>query len=212
MGHINQSERKVAALYVESDGPYMGHAFIDAWDKARDARLYPGPHPVIAHPPCERWGRYWGGGPMLHGTPNQKLLGDDGGCFAHALWAVRTYGGVLEHPEASHAFKYYGLPIPRQAGGWSSPDSYGGRSCCVSQGKYGHKTQKLTWLYAVSGSYPELDWGRSPGMMRMDQGLRSKERSALAGKKLHTLISKKERLITPAKFKNVLIKIAQGGI
>ena len=53
----------VAALFVETNGIYFGLPNIDPWDKQRDARLYPGPHPVIAHPPCERWGRYWSGGP-----------------------------------------------------------------------------------------------------------------------------------------------------
>jgi hypothetical protein len=105
----------IAALYVLKDGPYAIEG-IDAWNESRDARTFRGPGPVIAHPPCERWGRYWGGGPMLHGKPGQKLLGDDGGCFAHALWSVRTFGGVLEHPEASHAFHYYGLPIPTLGG------------------------------------------------------------------------------------------------
>ena len=76
----------IAALYVVKNGPYCGLENVDSWDIERDARLYSGPYRVIAHPPCERWGRYWGGGPMLHNTPKQKLKGDDQGCFAHALW------------------------------------------------------------------------------------------------------------------------------
>ena len=75
----------IAALYVMKDGPYSELKNVDVWYEQRDARLYRGPHKVIAHPPCERWGRYWGGGPMLHGTKNQKLLGDDKLCFSHAL-------------------------------------------------------------------------------------------------------------------------------
>jgi hypothetical protein len=62
----------LAALYVLRDGPYNLPG-IDLWDEKRDARKYRGPYPVVAHPPCERWGRYWGGGPMLHGTPNLRL-------------------------------------------------------------------------------------------------------------------------------------------
>ena len=48
----------IAALFVEKDGAYFGIEGVDPWDISRDARTYPGPHPVVAHPPCERWGRY----------------------------------------------------------------------------------------------------------------------------------------------------------
>ena len=52
----------IAALYVEKGGCYDMPG-IDLWDIERDARLYEGPWPVVAHPPCERWGRYWHGSP-----------------------------------------------------------------------------------------------------------------------------------------------------
>ena len=103
-GTVLRVAQLVAALYVVTDGVYFGIDGVDPWDATRDARAYAGPHPVVAHPPCERWGRYWGGGPMLAGTKRQKKKGDDGGCFASAIAAVRKYGGVLEHPEASHAW------------------------------------------------------------------------------------------------------------
>lgn len=41
----------IAALYVEKDGCYFGIDGVDTWDEERDARMYPGPHPIIAHPP-----------------------------------------------------------------------------------------------------------------------------------------------------------------
>jgi hypothetical protein len=47
----------IAALYVETDGCYFGLPDVDPWDEQRDARLYGGPWPVVAHSPCERWGR-----------------------------------------------------------------------------------------------------------------------------------------------------------
>lgn len=53
----------IAALYVLPDGPYAGLEGVEVWDEARDARTYAGPWPVVAHPPCQRWGRYWSGGP-----------------------------------------------------------------------------------------------------------------------------------------------------
>src|SRR3990172_777390 len=90
-------------------GPYFGLPDVDPWDEERDARLYAGPWPVVAHPPCARWGRYWSGGPMAPGT---RRLGDDDGCFEAALAAVRQWGGVLEHAEASHAWRAHGLTSP----------------------------------------------------------------------------------------------------
>src|SRR6185312_13507688 len=79
----------VAALFVEKGGCYYGLPNVDPWDRERDARLYDGPWPVVAHPPCERWGRYWFGGPtwVANGRA-RKTLGDDGGCFEAALRAV----------------------------------------------------------------------------------------------------------------------------
>lgn len=197
----------IAALYVLTNGPYF-HDGIDPWDEPRDARKYKGPYPVIAHPPCQRWGRYWGGGPMLHGTDKQKLLGDDDGCFAHALWSVRSFGGVLEHPEASHAFAYYGLPRPSQKGGWTDPDRFGGRSCCVAQGHYGHRAQKFTWLYGVNIDFKDLIWGKCSGKARLDVGYHSKDERAQDSKSLSAKrLSTEENLATPEAFKALLIDL-----
>lgn len=200
----------VAALYVIPDGPYNLPG-IDVWDESRDARKYRGPLPVIAHPPCERWGRYWGGGPMLHNTSNQKLLGDDAGCFAHALWSVRTFRGVLEHPEASHAFSYYGLPKPEFTGGWTKPDKYGGRSCCIAQGHYGHRAQKMTWLYGVGIHFKDLRWGRCKGKMRIEEGFHSKEeRARLIKTGVCQRLSKRQRTLTPEPFRDELLRLVRG--
>lgn len=98
----------IAALYVERDGIYYGLEDIDPWDENRDARLYDGPYPVVAHPPCARWCML---APVNHarwGTP----IGEDGGCFWHALDVVRRFGGVVEHPANSLAWPEYDLPIP----------------------------------------------------------------------------------------------------
>lgn len=203
-------KNKISALYVLPDGPYSSDQF-DVWDETRDARKFIGPGPVIAHPPCERWGRYWGGGPMLHGTAAQKILGDDKGCFAHALWSVRSFGGVIEHPEASHAFKFFGLPIPDHRGGWSEPDKYGGRSCCVAQGNYGHRAQKLTWLYGVRIDFKELKWGKTPGLMKIEQGFHSKEeRARLVKTGVCQRLSKRQRTITPDPFRDLLVELVEG--
>lgn len=195
----------IAALFVLKNGPYVGLPNIDAWDVTRDAKKYKGPWPVIAHPPCERWGRYWSGGPS---AKVKRILGDDGGCFLSALKSVRKYGGVLEHPEASHAFKKYKLPRPGFNGGWTDADKWGGRSCCVAQGHYGHQTQKMTWLYAVLDDYPELKWGRFSGGKKIDLGSRNKKKGIkLDGGRL----SKKQRTLTPLMFRDLLIEMVING-
>jgi len=153
----------IAALFVETDGAYYGLPHVDPWDRARDARRYQGPYRVVAHPPCERWGRYWHGSPR---KPHQYELGADEGCFAAALAIVRQFGGVIEHPEASHAWSRFNLNAPPRAGGWVTADFLGGWTCCVEQGHYGHRARKATWLYAHGIDLPALRWG--PGEQRLD--------------------------------------------
>ncbi len=123
---------RIAALYVEKDGCYSGLPGIDPWDKCRDARHYSGPWPVIAHPPCQRWGKLWAGQPLhIKNTGERKIKGNDEGCFDAALAAVRKYGGVLEHPAESHAWEYFGLNRPPRSGGWIVADFQGGEDLLV---------------------------------------------------------------------------------
>ncbi len=65
----------VAALFVEPEGVYADAPDVDLWDERRDARLYAGPHPVVAHPPCNRWSVLAG---MIETRFGYKR-GDDGG-------------------------------------------------------------------------------------------------------------------------------------
>lgn len=198
----------VAALFVEAGGPYFSTAGVDPWDKKRNAFLYRGPYPVIAHPPCERWGRYWSGGPS---AKVRRILGDDDGAFLWALNAVRVYGGVLEHPEASHAWKHFGLNTPPRDGRWISADFYGGWTCCVEQGHYGHAARKATWLYACGVVVPELIWGPSSGS-RLDEGFHSTEerrRLRAAGQAPRKRLSRSERVHTPIPFRDVLLGMAR---
>jgi hypothetical protein len=104
-----------SALYVETNGVYYGLPDVDPWDEPRDARLYAGPWPVVAHPPCSAWCQLASVNEARWGKP----IGDDGGTFAAALEAVRTFGGVLEHPAYSLAWTRYGLPRPSR-GVWTS--------------------------------------------------------------------------------------------
>lgn len=162
----------------------------------------------MAHPPCKRWGRYWHGGPS---AKVRRKLGDDEGCFAAALAAVRRFGGVLEHPEASHAWKAFGLARPPRAGGWVKADDQGGWTCCVEQGHYGHKARKATWLYAVRVELPELNWGSSGPRARLDQGYHTAaERRAAGGRSAPARrLTKRECAETPTPFRDLLLRMAR---
>jgi len=200
---------KVAALYVETDGCYFGIQGVDPWDQARDARLYGGPYAVIAHPPCQRWGRFWHGSTR---KPHQFKQGDDGGCFASALHSVRIYGGVLEHPKDSHAWRWFGLERPPVYGGWVKADSVGGWTCCVYQGHYGHFSGKPTWLYANGVELPSLIWGKTEQRIHpvalKKHGYEKARRigmMAMVGGKDKTKI----RNATPLQFRDILIDMAR---
>ena len=205
----------IAALYVQTGGSYYELHDLDPWDEARDARLYTGPHAVICHPPCQRWGKLWAGQPLwIKRTGERKIKGDDGGCFAAALASVRKWGGVLEHPWGSHAWPHFGLAVPPRAGGWIIADDYGW-TCCVEQGRYGHYARKPTLLYAVGCRLPELRWGKSeasfPPEAIAKHGLayckRAGELAFKGGGKDNT-----HRIGTPPAFRDILITMAKSAI
>jgi len=197
---------KIAALFVETGGCYFGLPNVDPWDEPRDARKYDGPWRIIAHPPCARWGRYWSGAPMF---PGRYKKGDDGGCFASALQSVRTYGGILEHPEGSAAWDHFGLTKPPRAGGWVYADFDGGWTCCVEQGAYGHRARKATWLYAHGIDVRPLAWGKAPGdFVRLDDGYHSPEDRRRAVKLgACQRLSHRQRAATPIAFRDLLINL-----
>lgn len=202
----------IAALYVESGGSYYGLPNVDPWDEARDARMYLGPFPVVAHPPCQRWGKFWAGQPLwIKRTGERKIKGNDGGCFEHALAMVRSCGGVLEHPWGSHAWPHFGLNVPLRAGGWIKADRFGW-TCCVEQGRYGHYARKPTLLYAVGTDLPGLRWGISEPSFPQEAiaryGLayckRAGELAFKGGGK-----DSSHRIGTPPEFRGLLIGLAQ---
>ena len=149
---------RVAALFVDARGVYSGLPGVDLWGEDRDARLYDGDSPVVAHPPCSRWCRLAG---LVEARWGHKR-GDDGGCFASALANVRRVGGVLEHPAYSDAWLAHGLNAPPTGGAWVNADFLGGWTCHVEQGLYGHPARKATWLYAFGVGLPSLLWGKTP--------------------------------------------------
>lgn len=187
---------QVAALYVQTNGAYFNRPDVDPWDERRDARRYAGPFPVVAHPPCSRW--------CMLAHVNQarygQKIGDDGGCFAHALSAVRQFGGVLEHPASTIAWRVFGLVEPVRGawircldGGWVTE---------VAQVQYGHPARKLTWLYYVGDSAPvSLDWGISEAEAQCGHdGARANKR----------VLGKREASATPPAFRELLVSMAKG--
>ncbi len=198
----------IAALYVETGGVYCGLAGVEPWGVERDARTYAGPWPVVAHPPCQRWGRFWHGSPS---APHKFRLGDDGGCFAAALASVRAWGGVLEHPADSHAWAAFGLIAPPRSGGWHSAGFCGGWTCYVEQGFYGAVARKPTWLYAHGVELPSLRWGA--GEQRLDPVVLARHGYKVARRRgIVSLIGGAQktakRNATPAAFRDLLLSIA----
>lgn len=209
------SQPTIAALYVERDGAYFGVPGVDPWDEARDARKYAGPHPVVAHPPCQRWGRFWHGSTR---KPHQFRKGDDGGCFKSALDAVHRFGGVIEHPADSHAWDAFSIPRPPRGGGWivcgiGCVGRFAGFTCCVYQGHYGHFSGKPTWLYiATQAAPPQLKWGKCEQRLHpvaLERHGYAKARRigmmAMVGGRDKTRI----RNATPPEFREVLLQIAR---
>jgi hypothetical protein len=193
----------VAALFVDQRGFYATQPDVEPWDEERDARLYCGPHPVVAHPPCRRWGQLgvaayarWGG---EHNRP-----GNDGGCFASALASLRRWGGVLEHPAKSMAFAAHGIEAPR-ASGWLQVRA-NEWVCEVWQSAYGHRARKATWLIYVGETEPfALNWTRTPGTHQIG----SPDRRGKARNK--PTLSGRESSATPPMFGAALIALARKG-
>ncbi len=185
---------KVAALFVRYGGVYFSLDGVEPWAwPNRDAREYPGPHPVVAHPPCERWSQMnrvnakrWG-----------YRLGEDGGCFMAALTAVRSHGGILEHPAETAAFAAFGLPRPIR-GEWLATVE-GDYVTEVDQAAYGHRARKRTWLlYHGKATPPALAWTPTRGTHQIggfDVTLPQ--------------LPRRERARTPPAFRDLLLSIAR---
>jgi hypothetical protein len=190
----------IAALYVEKDGVYSGLPDVDVWDESRDARLYEGPWPVVAHPPCASWcqlasvnAKRWG-----------KQIGQDGGCFEAALAAVRRFGGVLEHPAYSLAWPAFDLPRPVR-GVWRASLLDRGYVTEVSQSAYGHAARKRTWLYLV-GDPLSLEWGDPEGWGVVGAGVYSGQSQGRRRVQRHAA------LVTPSSFRDVLLTLARSAM
>lgn len=188
----------IAALYVEPNGSYFNVPGVFLWDKERDARAYAGPHPVVAHPPCQLWVNLAAVNFKRYGGEHNRP-GNDGGCFRAALGSVRTYGGVLEHPAFSNAWKTFGLLRPEGIG-WHTRNAIEW-TCEVWQSAYGHAARKRTWLLYKGPKPPELNWSREPGTHQIGWFDRIKP-----------TLSKKEAIATPPAFREALLSLANHSV
>lgn len=148
----------IAALYIDPRGPYPklcdwtrpaspSNARVACWDATRDARLYAGPWPVVAHPPCGPWSG------LRH-----LYRGSEHDCAPRALAQVSAFGGVLEHPAGSKFWDDAGLPRPGEL--WNA---YNGYTIEVDQVEWGHVARKPTWLYLVGVPRDALEPPPFPG-------------------------------------------------
>lgn len=190
----------VAALFIHESGCYVGLPHVDPWPISRDACLYSGPYPVVAHPPCQLWGAMAAVNFARYGGEHNRP-GNDGGCFASALSSVRRFGGVLEHPAKTKAWAAHGLARPAGIGWQQTPDGW---VCEVWQSAYGHRANKATWLYYTGDAPPfELRWERLRGTHQIGwHGCTPKERS-------RPTVGKREASATPVEFRDELLKLAR---
>lgn len=180
--------KTVAALYIDPRGPYPRMADVECWDEQRDARLYAGPHPVVAHPPCGPWSRL-----------RMVCRNQDASLAPLPVEQVRRWGGVLEHPESSTLWRHCDLPLA----GWF-PDRFGGWTLELDQVSYGHAARKKTKLYIV---------GVAPSSVRVLTGGTPTHRVARDRKRtpIGTLkeCSAQMRRRTPPAFAEFLVNIAR---
>lgn len=190
--------KPVCVLFVMEDSIYKSMG-ADCYDVERNALTYRGDVPVVAHPPCQLWGKManvnfarWGG---EHNRP-----GNDGGCFRFALETVNRCGGVLEHPADSYAWAAHGLLRPLATPRWMPCRE--GWVCEVWQSAYGHRARKRTWLYYRGERYPiEPRWSRPSGTYQIgfhDQRGKSRNKPTLG---------RREANATPESFANFLLTL-----
>ena len=187
----------VAALYVDPAGVYAGLDGVEVWDEARDARLYAGPWPVVAHPPCNHWCQL----ASVNAARYERFeIGDDGGCFWHALNAVHRFGGVLEHPAYSLAWPEFDLPYPVR-GVWRQTFFDPGYVTEVSQVAYGHTSRKRTWLYYIGDDPPMMDWSEPPHVTVVGAGINTGQAAGQPRDEFS--------LHTPPAFRDALLEMAR---
>jgi len=183
---------EVAALFVRADSIYKTLPGVDAWDELRDARNWPGGAQIVAHPPCRLWAKLRQFAKASDPVAERQLAID-------AVALVRRFGGVLEHPAESTLWAHCGLPTPGRA-----PDRFNGWTAEVRQCDWGHKAEKLTWLYIV-GCHPDdlpalPPRGEPTGLIKPQRGIPRDGRK---------IVTKAEREHTPPDLARWLVELAR---
>lgn len=199
---------KVAALYVDSRGPYLSMANVEAWcglqstsslfqhNSARDAKKYDGPHPVVAHPPCGPWGK------LAHMCKYQ-----DTDCAPIAVGQTQKWGGVMEHPVGSRLWAHCGLPAVGEG-----CDQHGGFTISVRQCDWGHSCAKPTLLYVVGiglADVPGQPPAREPIAAVTNSGRWTGQSDARPFMANRRRASSREVMLTPPSFALWLVSIAR---
>ncbi len=176
----------VSVLFCHAKSNYKTLLGVDCWDKARNAQLWPGGNPCIAHPPCAQWGAM---AHLAHINRAEKVL---------AIWAVdqvREWGGVLEHPASSRLWNVMSLPRPGEPA-----DQWGGWTLGIHQYWWGHEADKATHLYIVGcrpADIPPIPMalGKAPRSMSPHHG----RKELLKSKREHTPAALAEWLVELAR-------------
>ncbi len=186
------SPRTVAALFARRDSHYKLLLAVDAWDEDRDARNWTGGAPVVAHPPCRLWAK-------LRQFAKARDPEMERSLAVMAVRQVQRWGGVLEHPAESTLWAHMGLPTPGRA-----PDQHGGWTAEIRQCDWGHKAEKLTWLYIVGvhpDELPALPPRSEPvGVIKPQRGVPRDGRK---------IVTKAEREHTPPELAIWLVEVAR---
>lgn len=137
--------KPTTVLCSELHSVYADFPGLDLWPISRDARHYNGPGPIIAHPPCGHWGRY---------CKVCRLPGRDLG--PHCIATARAFAGIVEQPASSSLFRH-----TLAAGTPEAPDLWGGCLLTTDLWRFGFPSEKLTTVYVVRGTLPQLPPPRS---------------------------------------------------
>ena len=86
----------------------------------------------------------------------------------------------------------------------------GGWVAQVEQRRYGHRADKLTWLYAFNVEPPTLKWGRNRGLAQVHCS--SAPGTQRRGRNAVEYMHKKERSSTPIEFRDLLLSIARSAV